>query len=282
MPDLSPLTPRQTRELLDRLGHHPKRALGQNFLIDANIVRKSLELADLKSGNSVVEVGPGLGTLTRGLLQAGTIVYAIEQDPQLCGYLREDLKGHPRFSLQEGDACKSPLAELDPKRDSPYKIVANLPYAISSPWMEAVLQKNPLPERIVILVQKEMADRMTADPGSKSIGALSIFLEASFERLPGHTVSASCFFPPPKVDSVLFHLRRRENPQIYRAETREKIRDMFTQRRKQIGSLAGRHLPPGVAEAWLSQLPNSKLRPEELSFEHWKQLDKCFQQLGQP
>ena len=282
MPDLSPLTPRQTRELLEQLGHHPKRALGQNFLIDANIVRKSLELADLKSGDSVVEVGPGLGTLTCGLFQAGATVYAIEQDPKLCHYLRENLGTHPSFFLQEGDACKSPLAQLDPRQKNSYKIVANLPYAISSPWMEAVLQQDPLPERIVILVQKEMADRMTANPSSKSIGALSIFLEAAFERLPGHTVSASCFFPPPKVDSVLFHLRRRDNPRTYRTDTREKIRDIFTQRRKQIGSLAGKYLPPAVAEAWLSQLPNSKLRPEELSFENWKRLDACFRRHAQP
>lgn len=280
MAELQPLTLNQTRKILEDLGHHPKRSLGQNFLIDANIVRKSLDLADLQRGDTSIEIGPGLGTLTRGLLQAEATVFAIEQDPVLSEFLRRSLGDHPRFHLAEGDACKSPLAGFEPDEGQAYKIVANLPYAISSPWMEAVLQTQTLPERIVILVQKEMADRMTAEPGGKNIGALTLFLESCFERLPGHTVSSSCFVPVPKVDSVLFHLKRKARPAPYCRAAREAVRAMFTQRRKQIGSLAKKQLPVRVAKDWFDFLESPTLRPEQISFQQWQQLNRLLKKTG--
>src|SRR3954470_16366580 len=129
-----PLSPTATRELLARLGHQPKRFLGQNFLVDGNIVRKSLELANVQAGDQVVEVGPGLGTLTSALLEAGAEVWAVEKDRTLHAHLAEQLA--PRFPaafhLLEADAVDHPLADLPPATAAGgFKIVANLPYAIT-------------------------------------------------------------------------------------------------------------------------------------------------------
>lgn len=283
MSGLDPLTPSQTRAALEDLDHQPKRHLGQNFLIDANIVRKSIALAGPQPGEAVLEIGPGLGTLTRALLQCGVRLYAIEQDPVLCRHLENSLGSTPDFHLLEGDACREPLAGYRPSAAEPYLIVANLPYAISSPWMEAVLEQPVLPRGIVILVQKEMADRMTATTGSKAVGALTIFLEGCYERIPGHRVARNCFFPAPKVDSVLFNLRLKPEPRRYLPETRKAVRDIFTQRRKQIGALIRQYLPDPVGTAWRESLSSTKHRPEELSFQDWFALDQAFRNhIGSP
>src|SRR3954464_9080482 len=131
-----PLSPTATRELLARLGHQPKRFLGQNFLVDGNIVRKSLELAGIVAGDTVVEVGPGLGTLTTALLEAGAEVWAVEKDRTLHHHLTENLapKFPATFHLLEGDAVEHPLAALPSNiAAGGFKVVANLPYAIATP-----------------------------------------------------------------------------------------------------------------------------------------------------
>src|SRR6185369_15899966 len=177
-----PLSPSATRDLLASLGHTPKRFLGQNFLVDGNIVRKSLELAQVAPGDTVVEIGPGLGTLTAALLEAGANVWAVEKDRVLHAYLTDTLA--PRFPqtfhLIEGDAVELPLAGLTGKPARDFKIVANLPYAISTPWLDAVLS-GPLPARLVLMLQLEAAQRYAAQPGSKSFGAISVFLQAAFD-----------------------------------------------------------------------------------------------------
>lgn len=131
-------TPTRTAEILRSLGHVPSKKLGQNFLVDPNIVRKSLELAGVEQGDCVVEVGPGLGTLTGALLSRGAIVYAVELDKSMCAHLRSYFAGEKNFSLLNADAVDFPLAGL-PENCGDFKIVANLPYAISTPWLDAVL-----------------------------------------------------------------------------------------------------------------------------------------------
>jgi 16S rRNA (adenine1518-N6/adenine1519-N6)-dimethyltransferase len=272
-----PLSPSETRSLLARLNHFPKRALGQNFLVDGNIVRKSLELGQVAAGDAVVEIGPGLGTLTEALLTLGAEVWAVEQDPALFRYLETTLL--PRFPsqlhLQEGDAIELPLAgyhsATDPGR---VKVVANLPYAISSPWMEGVLT-GVLPSRLVLMLQKEAADRYGSPHGSKTFGAISIFLQSAYDLAPGHSVSAACFHPRPEVDSCLLHLVRKPQPFLFPPEIRALIRLLFQQRRKQIGSLLRGKLPDGGA-TWLQQLQNWGLsplaRPEEIPVAAWQHL----------
>src|SRR5688500_14983646 len=173
-----PLSPSATRELLAQLGHSPKRFLGQNFLIDGNIVRKSIELAGVAHDDVVVEVGPGLGTLTTALLEAGAQVWAVEKDRSLHAHLEAQLAPRfpERFHLLEGDAVEHPLAGLRPSGETAagFKVVANLPYAIATPWLDAVLS-GPLPQRLVLMLQQEAAQRYAATPGTKSFGAISIF-----------------------------------------------------------------------------------------------------------
>lgn len=272
-----PLSPTETKDLLARLGHTPKRFLGQNFLVDGNIVRKSLELAGITKGDTVVEVGPGLGTLTRALLEAGAVVHAVEKDRGLHAHLTETLvPSHPEtFHLIEGDAMEHPLADLPAQRAAEgFKIVANLPYAISTPWMDAVLE-GALPTRMVLMLQKEAADRYAASHGGKEFGAISIFLQAAFDIAPGHKVAAACFHPRPDVDSFLLNLVRKAEPFIFEPRTKELIRSCFQQRRKQIGSLLRGRLPDNGA-AWIASLEAQGLghqtRPEQIPWQLWKSL----------
>ncbi len=296
-----PLSPTATRELLAQLGHGPVRRLGQNFLVDGNIVRKSITLAEIAAGDTVVEIGPGLGTLTSALLEAGAHVWAIELDPALHAHIAETLgKQHPSaLRLMLGDAVEHPLAGLGDSPDegleanikrgsarsersgpssgeSPtaFKIVANLPYAIATPWLDAVLS-GPLPARMVLMLQREAADRYAAAPGSKSFGAISVFLQAAYDVAPGHNVAASCFHPRPEIESRLLHLVKKQEPHLFPAATRLLIRSCFQQRRKQIGALLRDRLPDEGA-AFLEHLIRAgysgKTRPEAIPVALWMQL----------
>jgi 16S rRNA (adenine1518-N6/adenine1519-N6)-dimethyltransferase len=276
-----PLSPTATRELLARLGHEPKRFLGQNFLVDGNIVRKSLELAAVSAGDTVVEIGPGLGTLTAALLEAGATVWAVEKDRVLYEHLAATLGAQflGRLHLLEADAMDHPLAGLPAAEPGAgagpgFKIVANLPYAISTPWMEAVLA-GPLPARMVLMLQQEAARRYTARPGTKLFGAISIFLQAAYEPAPGHKVAAACFFPRPEIESFLLHLVRKPAPFVFPAPVRKVIRACFQQRRKQLGALLRGQLPDGGA-GWLAQLGaagfSARSRPEEIPVALWTKL----------
>jgi 16S rRNA (adenine1518-N6/adenine1519-N6)-dimethyltransferase len=248
------LTPTETRELLASLGHTPKRFLGQNFLVDGNIVRKSLELARIAPGDTVVEIGPGLGTLTGALLEAGASVWAVERDRTLHGHLEAGLAARHagKLHLAEGDAVLMPLAGLPAESAPGCKVVANLPYAISTPWMDAVLS-GPLPSRMVLMLQREAAQRYSAVPGSRSFGAISIFLQAAYDIAPGHRVSASCFYPRPDVDSALLHLVRKDAPHVFTPGQKALVRRCFQQRRKQIGAVIREGLP-GREKEWTELL----------------------------
>jgi 16S rRNA (adenine1518-N6/adenine1519-N6)-dimethyltransferase len=270
-----PLTPTSTRELLAQLGHEPKRFLGQNFLVDGNIVRKSLELGGVAPGDAVIEIGPGLGTLTSALLEAGAEVWAVERDWGLHKHLAATLAaGNPKLHLMEGDAVEHPLARLPMDRAGAFKIVANLPYAIATPWLDEVLS-GPLPDRLVLMLQQEAAQRYVAQPGSKNFGAISIFLQAAYAVAPGHKVDSSCFYPQPDIESYLLHLERLPAPYTFTPATKAVIRACFQQRRKQIGGLLRHKLPDGGA-AWIARLDaaglSSAARPEQIPVALWREL----------
>lgn len=272
-----PLSPSQTKDLLHRLGHQPNKKLGQNFLVDGNIVRKSIELAALQEGDSVVEIGPGLGTLSEAILDAGSELWAVERDAHLAAHLRATLvEDSPRFHLTEGDCLEHPLACLPEDRKNAFKIVANLPYAVSTPWMEAVLS-GPLPECMVLMLQKEAADRYAAKHGSKNFGAISIFLQSAYSIRGKHPVSAACFCPAPKVDSALLWLERKADAIHFSEKARACVRRIFTQRRKQLGALCRKEAET-AAQVWFAQLLeqgiSDTVRPEEVPLEHWQALAK--------
>ena len=272
-----PLSPSATRELLLKLDHRPKKKLGQNFLIDGNIVQKSIAMAELREGMDVLEVGPGLGTLTQELLNHGQRVHAVEFDAKLTGNLRERFApsiNQGQLQLIQGDAVKEPLGTI-PEDSLEYLVVANLPYAISSAWMEALLATRQIPQRMVLMLQKEAVERIWAQPNGKNYNALSVFLHGSFMLNGTHSVSRQCFHPVPKIDSVLIRMDRLENPYLFSDRSRALIRKIFTQRRKQIGSLAKKEKPEIQEKLWdwLSQndLPTT-LRPEQIPPEAWRTL----------
>jgi 16S rRNA (adenine1518-N6/adenine1519-N6)-dimethyltransferase len=265
------LTPATTREHLDKLEVNPKKSYGQNFLVDANLVRKSLEMASIQAGEDILEIGPGLGTLTRGLLNSGAKVWAVEKDKVMARHLRGDLlpMASGNLDLLEGDAVDSPRGNL-PDGTS-YKVVANLPYAITSNWLEGVLD-GALPKRMVLLVQKEAAQRLLAQSGSKSIGAISIFLQAAYRESGQHPVSRTCFYPVPEVDSVLLRLDLRDDAFAFSYRQREFVRKIFTMRRKQLGSVCRKLGMDG----WFAKLEGSGLpegvRAESVPLTFWKDI----------
>ncbi|MDR1816598.1 MAG: ribosomal RNA small subunit methyltransferase A [Puniceicoccales bacterium] len=295
---------RETRALLAALGHSPRHPLGQNFLVDGNIVAKSLRAAGVTTGDTVVEIGPGLGTLTAALLAAGANVYAVERDPVLADHLRRWLlpRHSEKFHLVEGDAVALPLAGLPAARagggtgtggtgGGDFKVVANLPYAISTPWLDAVLASPALPSEMLVMLQRETADRFRArsdaDGGDGSfVGAITVALDAAYERRSAGAVPAACFFPPPKVESALLHLRRRATPRRLAPETRRVLREIFVHRRKQLGGIL-RRLPaasaPPVAAALAAWTPtlerwgaSARSRPGEVAFAAWLALDDAI------
>jgi len=272
----APLSPTETRALLESLGHYPVKSLGQNFLVDGNIVRKSLELAQIAPGDVVVEIGPGLGTLTQALLEAGAVVYSIEKDKTLANHIGKiAFESKERLHLLEGDAMDYPLAGL-PSETTRFKIVANLPYAISTPWMESVLS-GPSPASMTLMLQKEAAQRFVAPAGSKLFGSISIFLQASFRVSQTHKVANSCFHPKPEVESALLHLESKPDPYRFPRPDRILIRELFTQRRKQIGSLLKKS-PHEQASQWLAGLEtlgiDVKTRSEQIEIDDWIRLSR--------
>jgi 16S rRNA (adenine1518-N6/adenine1519-N6)-dimethyltransferase len=269
--DLPLLTPTTTRQLLDKIGVRPRKSLGQNFLIEPNLVRKSIAMAEVAEGEQVVEIGPGLGTLTRGLLAAGAEVYAVEKDSVLVGHLKEDLLPHcdKKLHLLEADALDHPRGNLH--KSDVFKVVANLPYAITTPWLEKVLM-DPVPHRMVLLMQKEAAQRVLASPGTKSFGPISIFVQAAYSLAGKHKVSPKCFFPVPDIDSALVRMDRKAEPFLFSQQQRKIIRQIFTQRRKQLKSQCmALNLGDWMKTVIAADLPET-VRPEQVPVELWMQL----------
>jgi 16S rRNA (adenine1518-N6/adenine1519-N6)-dimethyltransferase len=234
-------------------------------------------MADLPAGIPVVEIGPGLGTLTHQLLIKKHQVFAVEIDENLFENLEKSFDSfiqNKQLNLIKGDAVKKPLAQL-PDGIKDFAVVANLPYAISSPWMESLLHTQRIPIRMVLMLQKETVQRIGATHGTKEYNALSIFINAAFENSHIHPVPRQCFFPIPGIDSVLVQMNRLPSPFLYNQKTRTLIRKIFTQRRKQIGSLVKKEEPDikEILEMWISEQNLSRnLRPEQISPEQWRAL----------
>ncbi|MDQ3880237.1 MAG: 16S rRNA (adenine(1518)-N(6)/adenine(1519)-N(6))-dimethyltransferase RsmA, partial [Chloroflexota bacterium] len=198
--------------------------------------------AELQLGDAVVEVGPGLGVLTRRLLAAGCSVTAVELDPRLAEYLRRELRGVSGFDLREADALTLDARDFFP--GAPYKVVANIPYHITSPLLHHFLGAEHAPDVTVLLVQLEVAERVAAPPGGMSY--LSVFVQHLADAEIVARVAASSFEPAPDVDSAVLRLRRRERP-LVSPERREAFHRLvqagFRQRRKQIHNALARELP---------------------------------------
>ena len=178
---------------------HPKKSWGQNFLIDSNIARKIVDPSFVSSGDLVVEIGPGKGILTEILLKMGARVLAIEIDPKLADILLPAFSSDPNFNLVLADACRYPYQNIK----EPFKVISNLPYNISTPILFRLLEERDHLAGMILMVQKEVADRLTAPVGSKQYGALSVLFQSLADVRIAFTVSPQCFRPRPDVVSAV-------------------------------------------------------------------------------
>lgn len=232
-------TPSVLRAVMKRHHLHFTKALGQNFLIDGHAVHKIVETANITEKDTVLEVGPGIGTLTQALLETGAHVVSVELDRTFYPVLEEAFGDNPKFHLLKGDALKLPL-EKELERCSAgtaVQVVANVPYYITTPLIRRFLDDALPVENITVLVQKEVADRMTAVPGTKTYGALSVLLALYGKAKKAFAVPRTSFLPPPKVDSAVVHLKKEPLGGLSAAE-REAVnaivRQAFLERRKMV------------------------------------------------
>ncbi len=221
---------RQIRDLLERHRHRPRKRLGQHFLADPNLVDRIVRTTGIEPGGLVVEIGAGTGTLTRALTEAGARVVAYEIDRGLEPVLAESLRGSSA-EVRFEDATRVDLAAA--LAGGPWTLVANLPYNVGTPLLLDILRRVPQVTRMVVMVQREVADRLTAEPGSKIYGLPSVVARLHAEVRFGFAVPASVFFPSPEVESAVVKLVRREPPErVERAI--ELAAAAFGQRRKML------------------------------------------------
>jgi 16S rRNA (adenine1518-N6/adenine1519-N6)-dimethyltransferase len=232
--------PRKTKEIMQKFGLNLKKSLGQNFLIDQNILRKIVDAAKLDETKGALEIGPGIGALTQRLAETAGKVVAVEIDQRLIPVLKENFKPYDNVDFIHHDVLKVDIRELFSAHFSGLSgvsVVANLPYYVTTPIIMKLLEdKLPL-EHIVVMIQKEVAERMSASPGSKDYGSLSIavqyYCEVELVCIVPHTV----FIPQPKVDSAVIRLIMRDKPPVEIEDEDaffKVVRASFTQRRKTI------------------------------------------------
>jgi 16S rRNA (adenine1518-N6/adenine1519-N6)-dimethyltransferase len=255
-------SPSELLAFLDQLGVRPKKGLSQNFLIDANALAKIIQTARLCPGDHLLEIGPGPGALTEALLKHPVSLIAIEKDPIFANALSR----FPSVHVHQGDFLKIDLAPL---LAFPTKIVANIPYSITTLILERLIDHHPQILSATLLVQKEFADRILAEKG-RDVGSISHFIRYYAIPSLGGIVKRSCFFPAPRVDSAILHLTFRPPPPLPPQFFFPPIRAAFQQRRKTLGrtlrSFPGLQL--GLEELGFSL----RTRPEELTFNDWLSL----------
>ena len=284
--------------LLAARGLAPRKSLGQNFLIDHNLIRKLVDAAGVGPGSLVLEVGPGTGALTGELLDRGCRVIACELDRGLAELLRERFSAPPdlanRFTLIEAD-CLGPARRLAPEiiealttpspssnpksaiqnPKSPFSLIANLPYNAATPLMLALLMDHPECRGLFVTIQREVADRILAKPGTKDYGTLGIVSQALATPARIANLPAECFWPRPDVASTMLSLIRREEPATSDPRAlAEFCQRLFSARRKQLGgTLKG---DPGLAAGWPEGILPT-MRAEELTVAQIVRLSQAVQ-----
>jgi 16S rRNA (adenine1518-N6/adenine1519-N6)-dimethyltransferase len=241
-----------------------KKELGQHFLVDENLLGVIDRFAELGPDDVVLEVGPGLGVLTNYLADRVARVHAVELDRSLEPPLRESLAGRENVELHLGDALRLDLAELRP---TPTKLVSNLPYNIATPLIVESLDGLPSIELWCVMVQREVADRLFAQPSTKAYGAVSVLVQLAAERTGFHRVSRTVFRPQPNVDSALVAFRRRQLPTDF-ARVKQLVTAAFAHRRKRLANsleLAGFATRDDATEALRAIGREPATRAEELA-----------------
>ena len=229
-------SPSATKEIINKYSFAFQKKFGQNFLIDSNILESIVSAADITKDDFVLEIGPGIGTMTQYLCEAARQVVAVEIDKMLSPILKDTLSEYDNVEVINQDVLKLDIKALaqEKNNEKPIKVVANLPYYITTPIIMGLFESKVPIESITIMVQKEVADRMQTGPGSKDYGALSLAVQYYADAKVQLNVSASCFMPRPNVDSAVIKLTAHEKPVVDVDETLmfKVIRASFNQRRK--------------------------------------------------
>ncbi len=228
------IDPRETIEVLQKNTLSLKKRFGQNFLIDRRVLERIVEAAELDKADTVLEIGPGIGTLTQALASEAGRVVAVEIDGALIPVLRETLAEYCNVEIVNEDILKYDISALAAESGA-LKVVANLPYYITTPIIMELLEKEYPVEIITVMIQKEVAERMAAGPGTKDYGALSLAVQYYSEPELIANVPPNCFIPRPNVSSVVIRLRIRKEPAVRTADRQQMfsvIRAAFGQRRK--------------------------------------------------
>ena len=265
------LTPATVQVLLDEHRIHPKKSLGQNFLADPNTARRIVTLAAVRDGDLVVEIGPGLGSLTLALLEAGADVLAVELDASLAAVLGAVVADAGASDVHVADALTVDWPVLLAGR-SPWACVSNLPYTVAVPVVVRVLETAPTVDRLLVMVQREVGERLAAAPGDDAYGAVSVKVAYHAEAAVVGVVPPTVFVPRPKVDSVLVRMRRRVAPPVTVPSEDALftlVRAGFAQRRKMLR----RSLAPVLGARAEAVLTGAGVEPtaraEVLGLEQW-------------
>lgn len=284
----------RTRAIMEKYGIRTKKSFGQNFLTDLNVLRNIVSAANITPTDNVIEIGPGIGALTEQLAQVAGEVVALEIDTDLIPVLREVLSPYDNVKVLHQDVLEANLPELiqrkftDPSR--PIKVVANLPYYITSPILMNLLASPVEWATICVMMQKEVAERLTAKPGTKQYGALTLAIEYQMQAKIAFDVSRTVFVPAPNVDSAIVVLTPRDQPLAIQPFNKQKlfgfIRGCFAHRRKSLWnnlqSVIGKD--PASKEkmaAILAKLGLSpQIRPEKLTLEEFIDLANALHDQG--
>jgi 16S rRNA (adenine1518-N6/adenine1519-N6)-dimethyltransferase len=256
----------QIRQDLERLGRPARKRLGQHFLVRPDIARRIADFAEIGGGETVVEIGPGLGALTSHLVDRSEDLWLVELDADFAALLRHRYEANANVRIVEADACEIDWQSFAGTERS-LVVVGNLPYNIATPLLMRLLEAGRRVQRIVVMVQREVAERLRAQPGDPAYSALSALTQASAIVEKGFRVAPSAFFPPPRVDSEVIRLRPRVAEEVRVcgfAPFASVVRVAFTQRRKQLrNSLSALVAEP---EIWLRSAGiDPSRRPETLS-----------------
>lgn len=269
-----------TRDIVKKHSFKFTKSLGQNFLIDDNVVNDIVIGAEIGKDDTVIEIGPGIGTLTKELLQKAKKVYCIELDSELIPILNEELKDYDNLTIINGDALRYDFSKILNENNN-VKVVANLPYYITTPIVTKLLKERYKFSSITIMIQKEVAARMISEPNCKEYGALSILIQYYCKGTKIRNVAPECFMPRPKVESTVIKLEVLENPSV--TVTDEKmyfriVRDSFNMRRKTIwNALKELKLPSDdIKKCFESCGIDTKRRGETLSLEEFANLSNSI------
>lgn len=278
--------PQATIAVLNKYGFTFQKKFGQNFLIDPHVLDKIIRAAEITEDDFVLEIGPGMGTMTQYLAYAAREVYAVEIDKSLIPILEDTLSEYDNVTVINEDILKVDIAKLAEEKNGgrPIKVVANLPYYITTPIIMGLFESHVPVESITVMVQKEVADRMQEGPGSKEYGALSLAVQYYAKPEIVVNVPPSCFMPQPKVGSAVIRLTRHSEPPVTVKSEKllfQVIRASFNQRRKTLANGLANYgafgLPKEELQACIEKLGVPvNIRGEALSLEQFAQLSNII------